>query len=134
MAENFIVEVVTPTSSRTFDDVRHVRAPGLDGSFGILARHIPAIIALKPGEVKIESGDRQQLLAISDGYCEIQRERILLLVETAELPEDIDLERAQAALERAQKMLSDHPENLNRDRAVAAVRRAKNRLRIANRK
>ncbi len=134
MAENFNVEVVTPTSSRTFNDVRHVRAPGLDGSFGILARHIPAIIALKPGEVKIESGDRQQLLAISDGYCEIQRERILLLVETAELPEDIDLERAQAALERAQKMLSDHPENLNRDRAVAAVRRAKNRLRIANRK
>ena len=134
MAENFNVEVVTPTSSRTFNDVRHVRAPGLDGSFGILARHIPAIIALKPGEVKIESGDRQHLLAISDGYCEIQRERILLLVETAELPEDIDLERAQAALERAQKMLSNHPENLNRDRAVAAVRRAKNRLRIANRK
>lgn len=134
MAENFNVEVVTPTSSRTFDDVSHVRAPGLDGNFGVLARHIPAIIALKPGEVKIESGGRQQLLAISEGYCEIQREGILLLVETAELPEEIDVERAQAALDRAQKMLSDHPEDLNSDRAVAAVNRAKNRLRIANRK
>ena len=134
MAENFNVEVVTPTSLKTFDDVRHVRAPGLDGSFGILARHIPAIIALKPGELKIENGDHQQLLAISEGYCEIQRERILLLVETAELPEDIDVERAQTALERAQKMLSDRPEDLNRDRAVAALRRAKNRLRIAKKK
>ena len=134
MAENFNVEVVTPTSLKTFDDVRHVRAPGLDGSFGILARHIPAIIALKPGELKIESADHQQLLAISEGYCEIQRERILLLVETAELPEDIDVERAQTALERAQKMLSDRSENLNRDRAKAAISRAKNRLRIAKRK
>ena len=134
MAENFNVEVVTPTSSKTFDDVRHVRAPGLDGSFGVLARHIPAIIALKPGEVKIESSDRKQLLAISEGYCEIQREGILLLVETAELPEDIDVERAQTALERAQKILSDHPEDLNPVRAKAAISRAKNRLRIAKRK
>ena len=134
MADKFNVEVVTPTSSRTFDDVRHVRAPGLDGSFGVLARHIPAIIALKPGEVKIDSGDRQQSLAISDGYCEIQRERILLLVETAKLPEDIDVERAQAALERAQKLLSDRPDDLDPDRAKAAVRKAKNRLRIANKK
>ena len=134
MADIFNVEVVTPTSSRSYENVRHVRAPGLDGSFGILARHIPAIIALKPGEVRIESGGRQQLLAISDGYCEIQREGILLLVETAELPEDIDVERAQAALERAQKLLSDRPEDLDRDRAVAAVRRAKNRLRVAKKK
>ena len=134
MADKFNVEVVTPTSSRTFDDVRHVRAPGLDGSFGVLARHIPAIIALKPGEVKIDSGNSQQSLAISDGYCEIQRERILLLVETAELPEDIDVERAQAALERAQKLLSDRPDALDPDRAKASVSRAKNRLRIANKK
>ena len=134
MAGNFNVEVVTPTSSRSYENVRHVRAPGLDGSFGILARHIPAIIALKPGEVRIESGGRQQLLAISDGYCEIQREQILLLVETAELPEDIDVERAQAALERAQKILSERPEDLNPERAKAAITRAKNRLRIAKRK
>ena len=134
MADKFNVEVVTPTSSRTFYDVRHVRAPGLDGSFGVLARHIPAIIALKPGEVKIDSGDRQQLLAIGDGYCEIQRERILLLVETAELPGDIDIERAQTALERAQKLLSKHPESLKFGKAMAAVSRAKNRLRIANKK
>ncbi len=134
MADNFNVEVVTPTSSRTFDDVRHLRAPGLDGSFGILARHIPAIIALKPGEVKIESGGRQQLLAVSEGYCEIQRDGILLLVETAELPEDIDVERAQAALERAEKILSEHPKDVNPDRAKAAISRAKNRLGIAKKK
>ncbi len=134
MAENFKVEVVTPTSSKTFDDVHHVRAPGLDGSFGVLARHIPAIIALKPGEVKIESSDHKQLLAISEGYCEIQREGILLLVETAELPQDTDVERAQGALERAQKILSEHPEDLDPNRARAAVSRAKNRLRIAKRK
>jgi len=134
LAENFRVEVVTPTSSKTFDGVRHVRAPGIDGNFGVLARHIPAIIALKPGEVQIDSGEQQQLLSVSGGYCEIQRERILLLVETAESPEDIDVERAQSALERAQKMLSERPEFLDSGRARASISRAKNRLRIANRK
>ena len=134
MADNFNVEIVTPKSSRTFDDVRHLRAPGLDGSFGILARHIPAIIALRPGEVKIDSGDRIQLLAISDGYCEIQRERILLLVETAEFLDEINVERAQSALEKARRILSEHPDSLKFGKAMAAISRAKNRLRIANKK
>lgn len=134
MAEHFSVEVVTPTSSKTFDNVRHIRAPGLDGSFGILARHIPAIIALKPGEVKIDINDSQLLLAISDGYCEIQRDRILLLVGTAEFPEDIDVDRALSALDRARKMLSERPESLNFSQTMAAISRAKNRIKMAKKK
>ena len=134
MAKTFTVEVVTPTSINTFSGVRHLRAPGIDGNFGVLVRHIPAIIALKPGKVQIDSDEQQQLFAVSEGYCEIQRERILLLVETAEFPEEIDVERAQSALERARKILSERPDSLNFSKVMAAMSRAQNRLRIADKK
>ncbi len=134
MAKTFTVEVVTPTSIRTFNEVSHVRASGVDGQFGVLPRHIPAIFALKPGKVKIDSDEQQQLFAVSEGYCEIQRERILLLVETAEFPEEIDVKRAQSALERARKILSERPDSLKFSKAMAAMSRAKNRLRIADKK
>ena len=131
MSDTFIVEVVTPTSIKTFEDVRHIRAPGLDGSFGVLSRHIPAIIALRPGEVIIDVGNKRQSLAVSDGYCEIESEKILLLTETAERPEDIDVERANTALGRAIDRLKERPKELDVNRAMAAVQRAKNRLKIA---
>ena len=134
MADNFEVEVVTPISIRTYDSVRHVRATGLEGKFGILARHIPAIMALKPGELRIDTENKQLLLATSGGYCEVQWEKVLFLVETAEIPEDIDVERAQKALDRANERLMEKDSELNYSRARAAIERAKNRLKISTKK
>jgi len=134
MAENFAVEVVTPISIRTYDSVSHVRATGLEGKFGILPRHIPAIMALKPGELRIDSDNKQQLLATSGGYCEVQREKVLILVETAELPEEIDAERAQIALDRAKERLMEKHADLDYKRAREAIERANNRLKISAKK
>lgn len=134
MAENFAVEVVTPISIRAYDSVRHVRATGLEGKFGILARHIPAIMALKPGELRIDTENEQLLLATSGGYCEVQREKVLFLVETAEIPDEIDVERAQKALDRANERLMGKDDDLNYSRARAAIERANNRLKISAKK
>ena len=134
MAENFAVEVVTPISIRTYDSVSHVRATGLEGKFGILARHIPAIMALKPGELRIDTDNKQLLLATSGGYCEVERNKVLFLVETAELPEDIDVERAQKALDRANQRLMEKDAELDYTRARAAIERANNRLKISAKK
>ena len=134
MAENFAVEVVTPISIRTYDSVSHVRATGLEGKFGILPRHIPAIMALKPGELRIDSDNKQQLLATSGGYCEVQREKVLILVETAEIPEEIDVERAQKALDRAKERLMEKHADLDYKRAREAIERANNRLKISAKK
>ena len=134
MAENFAVEVVTPISIRTYDSVSHVRATGLEGKFGILPRHIPAIMALKPGELRIDSDNKQQLLATSGGYCEVQREKVLILVETAEIPEEIDVERAQNALDRAKERLMEKHADLDYKRAREAIERANNRLKISAKK
>ncbi len=134
MADNFAVEVVTPISIRTYDSVRHVRATGLEGKFGILARHIPAITALKPGELRIDTDNKQLLLATSGGYCEVQREKVLFLVETAEIPDEIDVERAQKALDRANERLMEKDAELDYSRARAAIERANNRLKISAKK
>jgi len=134
MAENFAVEVVTPISIRTYEGVSHVRATGLDGKFGILPRHISAIMALKSGELRIDTDDKQQMLATSGGYCEVQREKVLFLVETAELPEEIDVERAQKALDRAKERLAERDADLDYARARAAIERAGNRLIISAKK
>ena len=134
MAENFAVEVVTPISIRSYDSVSHVRATGLEGKFGILPRHIPAIMALKPGELRIDTDNKQQLLATSGGYCEVQREKVLILVETAEIPEEIDVERAQKALDRANERLMQKHAGLDYKRAREAIERANNRLKISAKK
>ncbi len=134
MAETFTVEVVTPTSIRTFNEVGHVRASGVDGQFGVLPRHIPAIIGLKSGELRIDMEGEKKILAASGGYCEVQRDKILFLVETAELPEEIDIERAQNSLDRARERLKERQAGLDMNRALSAMNRAKNRLKIAGKK
>ncbi len=134
MAENFSVEVVTPISIRTYESVSHVRATGLEGKFGILPRHIPAIMALKSGELRIDTDNKQQMLATSGGYCEVQREKVLFLVETAELPEEIDVERAQQSLDRANERLMEKGADLDYERARTAIDRANNRLKISAKK
>ncbi|MCH8928040.1 MAG: F0F1 ATP synthase subunit epsilon [Candidatus Marinimicrobia bacterium] len=134
MAENFSVEVVTPISIRTYDSVSHVRATGVDGKFGILPRHISAIMALKPGELRIDTDNKQLLLATSGGYCEVQRGKVLFLVETAEIPGEIDVERAQKALDRANERLKEKPADLDHKRVRGAIERANNRLKISARK
>lgn len=128
---SFHVEIRTPEQLIYEGDVTSIRAPGVVGSFEILADHLPFLTALDIGEIQIRESDTAQLMAVSGGVFEVLRTGVTALVETAEWASEIDVERAESARDRAQAQLEANAPDLNRPRAEAALERAKNRLNVA---
>ena len=134
MAGTFQLEIITPT--RVFDEgqVNYLRAPSTDGLFGVLSGHVDSMIALDVGEIKIERSGITKFMATSGGYAEIKDDQVQLLVETAEQAEDIDIQRAQAAYERAKESIAAKQQQLEDEHQdLDALERALNRMRIAKR-
>ena len=105
----------------------------MEGNFQILAGHIPFLTALDVGEIRIrESSETSQLMATSGGVFEVLRTGVTVLVETAEWASEIDVSRAESALDRAQTQLKENAPDLNRPRAEAALARAQNRIKVAS--
>ena len=130
---SFHLEIRTPEQLVYEGDVTSVSAPGIEGNFQILAGHIPFLTALEIGEIRVrESSETAQLMATSGGVFEVLRTGVTVLVETAEWASEIDVERAEKALERAQTQLTGNASDLNRPRAEAALARAQNRIKIAS--
>ena len=129
---SFHVEIRTPEQLIYEADVTSIRAPGVEGSFEILAGHLPLLTALDIGEIRVRESEVPQLMAISGGVFEVLRTGVTALVETAEWASEIDVERAENARERAQAQLASNAPDLNRPRAEAALARARNRLKVAN--
>ncbi len=131
MARSYKLEVITP-EGRVYDsEVVHLRAPGAEGEFGILADHAPIMAALKIGKLHVDEPAASFDFAISGGYLEGHENRIVVLAQTCERKEAIDVERAQRARERAAKRLTEMTEGIDIDRARAALMRALNRLHVA---
>ena len=129
---SFHVEIRTPEQLVYEGDVMSIRAPGIEGNFEILAEHLPFLTALDIGEIRIQESETPQLMAVSGGVFEVLRTGVTALVETAEWASEIDVERAENALDRAQAQLQGNAPDLNRPRAEAALARAKNRLEVAS--
>ena len=127
----FQLEIVTPTKLLDEGQVEYVRCPGLDGSFGVMASHREAIIALGVGEIKVTQNGKDHFLATSGGFAEITREKVELLLETYERTEEIDTSRAENALQRAEKRIK--AKGMDTIRNKAALERAVNRLRVSKR-
>ena len=128
----FSIEIVTPTRVITEEDVSYLRCPGVDGSFGVMAGHTEAIIALSIGEVKVEVGNKEKWIATSGGFVDVSSEKVLLLLETAEQSFEINVERAKAAMKRAKDRIKSEGK-VDVFRAEVALIRAINRLKVANR-
>mgnify|MGYP003312093331 FL=1 len=128
----FNLDVVTPTRDLEEMVVSYVRCPGLDGSFGIMANHQEGIFSLDIGEIMIKTKSETKYLSTSGGFAEIVNDGVSILVETVESASDIDIPRAEAALQRARdrKSSSDN-ENLDQVRLESALSRALNRLQVA---
>ena len=126
----FHLDIITPTSIKSFNDVSYLRIPGLDGLTGILAKHADTIIAIDVGEIKITINGKNKYYSTSGGYSDIHSSNVQLLLETVEEKNDIDKKRAEKSLERAQKIILDKKTDL--DRAQRAIKKAKNRLKIFN--
>ncbi len=134
MGEQIRLEIVTPTGSKVDEDVDIVNAPGVGGDFGILANHAPFLSALKVGVLSYETGKDRVEMMISGGFCEVSGNKVTFLVESAERGSDIDVDRAMAAKDRAERRLAGEGrklENFNQTRAELALQRSLMRLKVA---
>ena len=129
MSKNFHLDIITPTSIESFNNVSYLRIPSLDGLLGIQANHAKAIIGLDIGEIKINQNGQDTVFATSGGFADVAKEGVQLLLETVELSNNINHDRAQDALHRGEKRLKNQDGDLKR--ASQSVKRAKNRLLIA---
>jgi F-type H+-transporting ATPase subunit epsilon len=130
--KELFVEVITP-SKQVFDGkAKSVTIPGTLGSFQVLFNHAPILSSFEIGVVKIEDLDEKKLIfATGGGTVEVQNNKVLLLAESFESPEDIDVERAKKAMERAKERLAKKKEEkIDVARAEAALKRAINRLKL----
>ena len=130
--EPFILDIVTLKKVVFSEEIQSVTAPGAEGYFGILAGHTPFVSSLQVGVVRITKANGEVLnLATSGGFLMTNGKKVILLADTAERPEEIDVNRAQAAKERAEKRLAERSSDLDLERAKVALARALNRLKIA---
>ena len=126
------VEVVTPERVVYSGQAEMVIARGVQGDLGILPNHMPLVTPLKTAPVRIKvEGGQEVRVAVSGGFMEVRGDKVTILAETAELPGDIDVERAKAAKERAEKRLSEKYPEIDVERAERALQRALVRLDVA---
>jgi len=130
MARTFHLEIVTPDRALLSEEVVSIIAPGVEGYLGVLANHAPLVTELNVGVLRIRyPDDTEENVAVSGGFMEVANNRVLVLADAAERPQDIDIQRAKEALLRARRRLQDP--TMDRERARAALERAINRLRVA---
>jgi F-type H+-transporting ATPase subunit epsilon len=130
------LELVTPDKLVVRDSVLAVSLPGQDGYFGVLAGHAPLLSELRPGELSYTQGTVTHYLFVNWGFAEVLPHRVAVLVETSERPEEIDLERARRARERAEERLrraGAGGAEIDALRAQRALERAMARLEVAQR-
>ncbi len=133
MADKILLEIVTPERKVLSEMVDIVVAPGEMGEFGVLPGHIPFLCKLKVGELRFRSGSAAQHVAIMGGYAEVLNNQVTVLATAAEAATEIDVIRARAARERAERRLADSRDKFEFARAQAALQRAMARLKVAER-
>lgn len=132
MAEKtFHLEIVTPRKVVFSDEVSSFSAPGVVGGFQVLKSHAPLLSSIAVGEVKLtDTTGKEMRYATSGGFVEVHGNKVVMLAETAERSDQIDVKRATEARSRAEERLQKRVE-ADVDRARMALARALNRLRIA---
>lgn len=134
MAEkNINMEVVTPEQHVCSIETEAVVVPAFEGYLGVLPNHAPLITQLGIGVVTYKVGGKEKKIAITGGFMEVAENKMVILADTAELAENIDVARANAARDRAEKRLQEKAEDLDYVRAQAALQRATARLKAAGR-
>lgn len=126
------IEIVTPARTVLSERAESVIVPGMDGYLGIQANHAPLVAGLRAGVLfygPVGAGKRR--VAVSGGFVEVADNRVTVLADTAELAEEIDVARALAAQQRAERRLRQYHEQVDHVRAEMALQRALTRLRAA---
>jgi F-type H+-transporting ATPase subunit epsilon len=132
MAAKFHLEIITPNRIFYSDEVEMVIVHATDGYFGVMAMHTPMVMVLEAGPMKIKKDDKWIYCANSEGFMEVGVDKVIIFADTAEWPEEIDLNRALAAKERAEERLRKQLSHLEYIRSKAAIARAMARLRVTS--
>ncbi|HWR44364.1 F0F1 ATP synthase subunit epsilon [Sporomusa sp.] len=133
MANKIRLDIVTPDRMVYSEDVNMVIARATDGDLGILPGHAPLIAGLEIWPLRIMNDEGEQQLSLCGGFIEVRPQKITVLASCAELPEEIDVKRAEAARERAESRLKASSD-IDVHRAEVALKRAMMRLRVAEKK
>lgn len=135
MAEKLKLEMVTPYKRVLSQEVDEITAPGILGELGILPGHTPLLTTMKVGELSYRQGGEQFHVAVNWGYLEVEEDTVTILVDTAEKSDEIDLERAKAALGRAEEALKTLSQDDKKFAVMqAALERAVIRIQVAGKK
>ena len=133
--DTLYLEVVTPNRVVVSQEVETVVAPGTEGEFGVLPGHVLFLSGVVPGVLRYIVGTETVSLSMSQGFAEVSNDRVSILVDAAEKADEIDVDRAKKALDRAQKRMEEGKSNEDIDylRVEAALQRALVRLKVARR-
>jgi F-type H+-transporting ATPase subunit epsilon len=130
MAEGkLLLEIVTPQGLVFSDEVDEVTAAGSEGEFGVLPGHVPFVTTLKIGLLTCKKGNETKYFFVNWGYAEVGHDKVMILADSAEKSDEINLERALAARKRAEERLK-HAENVDFARAESALERAVTRAQV----
>ncbi|NHN33822.1 F0F1 ATP synthase subunit epsilon [Paenibacillus agricola] len=127
----FLLEIVTPERKVYAEQVDMISVKGTEGELGILPNHIPLVTALKVAPVIIKQSGKQHYLAVNGGFLEVRKDKVVILAESAELPEQIDVIRANEAKTRAEQRLNSKQDAIDFKRAELALQRAMNRINVS---
>lgn len=127
------LEILTPENTvLESPQVEFVVLPAFEGEMGILPGHLPILVQLKEGELRIHQGGEVKSFAVSGGFAQVSSGKISVFAETAEMAEEIDAEQARQALEKARaQLVQKGMDPLTLAQAEAAARRAAVRLKVA---
>jgi F-type H+-transporting ATPase subunit epsilon len=134
VADTFQLEIVTPTRLLVKEQSEEAQIPGLSGYLGILPGHAPLITELAVGAITYKTSGATHTLSVAWGFAEVLPDRVTILAEAAEHPQEIDVERAHKAKERAEQLLKSNDPQVDFMRAEDALQRAETRLNVAKEK
>jgi F-type H+-transporting ATPase subunit epsilon len=126
------LEIVTPERLLVSEEVDEVELPGAEGYFGVLPAHTPVLATLQVGELWYRIGQEKHYLAVAFGFAEVLSDRVTVLAQIAERPEDIDVPRAEAAKRRAEERLARPAMDMDFERARIALMKSLIRLQVAS--
>ena len=129
-----MLDIVTAEKVVYSKEVNSVVAPGTEGELGILPNHSSLMTSLTEGELRINDGSEEILMAISGGFMEVRPDRVIVLADSAERDDEIDLSRAEEARKRAEERLSQPITEVDKLRAEAALHRSITRLKVGGKR
>ena len=130
MDKTFYLEIITPEKQFYVGPASSLVMPALDGEYGIQPGHEPIVTAIEPGLVRFQADGAWNEVVVSDGFAEVMPDYVILLVSSAERPEEIDRARAERAKERAEERLRQKQSVREYHLSKAALARAMARLRV----